>query len=367
MALGNLLGGNFGSVLNAIGERMQMADPVYAQALSQRKEAERQRNSLAQLGQVLSGQANVPALHRQTIFPKSEKRSPSDQGPPVAPGTMAHISTQQKISALARIGTPEAINAMLELRKPQSQDSLSGRYKVVGNALIDLQNPASPVYTGMPDDEFSRFQAMSPEMREEYLGFAQAKRPSTSISLNLEDKTDKALLDVDADILKQNIQATAKLKAIVPEMHIVKNLAESGELKTGLAGVGGAKIAGALGIDAKGLGATQLVTAIQNKLGPAMRTEGSGSSSDRDVGIFMNSLPNIMQTPDGIKKTAEYIIRTADRRAEEEKIARRIFKRDGNLSAFYDETAKLPPLFAQKELAEMTATQPKTERIRLVP
>lgn len=44
-----------------------------------------------------------------------------------------------------------------------------------------------------------------------------------------------------------------------------------------------------------------LATAIQSKLAPAMRQSGSGSSSDRDVKLFFNSLPNLAQSKEGSK------------------------------------------------------------------
>jgi hypothetical protein len=38
------------------------------------------------------------------------------------------------------------------------------------------------------------------------------------------------------------------------------------------------------------------MNAIQSRLGPGQRIEGSGASSDRDVSLFMSGIPNIQQT-----------------------------------------------------------------------
>lgn len=40
------------------------------------------------------------------------------------------------------------------------------------------------------------------------------------------------------------------------------------------------------------------MTAIQSRLGPSQRIQGSGSSSDRDVKLFMTGLPSVNQTGD---------------------------------------------------------------------
>jgi hypothetical protein len=38
------------------------------------------------------------------------------------------------------------------------------------------------------------------------------------------------------------------------------------------------------------------MTAIQSRLGPSQRIEGSGASSDRDVSLFMSGIPSIQRT-----------------------------------------------------------------------
>lgn len=55
----------------------------------------------------------------------------------------------------------------------------------------------------------------------------------------------------------------------------------------------------ALGIDVKGLDAAQAYQAITSRLAPQMRAAGSGSSSDTDVRMFLQGLPNIANQPGG--------------------------------------------------------------------
>jgi hypothetical protein len=111
----------------------------------------------------------------------------------------------------------------------------------------------------------------------------------------------------------------------------------------------------------------ETIQSIASRLAPAMRTPGSGSSSDTDVQMFLNSLPSLWNSQNGIDKIVDGYERILDRRKQEEKIARRLLRSDNSLEGFYDETAKLGPVFKENELqapatvaASPSAPQPKT-------
>ena len=55
----------------------------------------------------------------------------------------------------------------------------------------------------------------------------------------------------------------------------------------------------ALGVDIKGLPEMQAYSSIIDRMAPQMRPAGSGSSSDTDVRMFLNSLPSLGKTSDG--------------------------------------------------------------------
>lgn len=57
----------------------------------------------------------------------------------------------------------------------------------------------------------------------------------------------------------------------------------------------------ALGIKIDGLAPAQAYDSIISRLAPKMRAPGSGSSSDTDVNMFLRSLPNLGNTPEGNK------------------------------------------------------------------
>lgn len=63
-----------------------------------------------------------------------------------------------------------------------------------------------------------------------------------------------------------------------------------------------------LGIDWKGLSDAQAFQAIANKMGPNMRPAGSGASSDRDMAIYMQSIPQLSQTVEGRRKIIDHMM-----------------------------------------------------------
>ncbi len=65
--------------------------------------------------------------------------------------------------------------------------------------------------------------------------------------------------------------------------------------------------ASALGIPIEGLGEGQAYKAIVDRMAPQMRPAGSGSSSDTDVKMFLNSLPQLGNSPEGNQIITETI------------------------------------------------------------
>ena len=62
------------------------------------------------------------------------------------------------------------------------------------------------------------------------------------------------------------------------------------------------KTAGDFGIPMEGLDEVQAATALINQLVPQQRPPGSGQMSDRDVELFKQSVPRIINQPGGNKR-----------------------------------------------------------------
>ena len=54
-----------------------------------------------------------------------------------------------------------------------------------------------------------------------------------------------------------------------------------------------------VGMDIKGLGPMQAYRAITSRMAPQMKVPGSGTSSDKDIALFLDALPTLGKTPDG--------------------------------------------------------------------
>ncbi|MFG1413977.1 hypothetical protein V5G24_23020 [Xanthobacter sp. VTT E-85241] len=159
------------------------------------------------------------------------------------------------------------------------------------------------------------------------------------------------IAQVDTGTFGEIAAQTKKLSDLVPELQRVRTLAKN----TKLGGTGAARLAfgKALGLsdnELSGMSEAETIQSIASRLAPAMRTPGSGSSSDTDVQMFLNSLPSLWNSQNGIDKIVDGYERILDRRKQEEKIARRLLRSDNSLESFYDETAKLGPVFKENEL-----------------
>ncbi|OAE37637.1 hypothetical protein [Agrobacterium tumefaciens] len=158
---------------------------------------------------------------------------------------------------------------------------------------------------------------------------------------------------VDADTFSAISNQTRTLAGMVPQLQRIETLAAN--TKTGGVGVARLELGKLFGLDLDGVPEAQAITAIQNAIGPSLRTPGSGASSDKDVAIFMSSIPTLMNTPGGIREINKTYTQLLDRKKEEERIARKLLREDGNLERFYDETEKLGPVFKSAPTAPAAA------------
>jgi hypothetical protein len=79
----------------------------------------------------------------------------------------------------------------------------------------------------------------------------------------------------------------------------------------------------ALGVDVKDMKEIQAYEAITSRLAPQMRAVGSGSSSDRDVSMFLQSLPNLRNVQGGNEIIANTMKAVAQNKINAAEIASR--------------------------------------------
>lgn len=113
-----------------------------------------------------------------------------------------------------------------------------------------------------------------------------------------------------------------------------RSLIQIGELEGRLKQVGtgaGASIrsiAGSFGIPVEGVDDIQAATALINQLVPGQRPPGSGTMSDADVELFKQSLPRIINSPDGNAKIIGAMKGIAEYDAQRGQIANAVLNRE---------------------------------------
>lgn len=161
-----------------------------------------------------------------------------------------------------------------------------------------------------------------------------------------------------AEEANKSLQLSSQLNAVLPEMQKLPN-AYFGPGGEGLVWAG--KAMKQMGFDVgDNVDKAGFVQAIMNHLGPAQRIIGSGSSSDRDVQLFMGSLPGLMNTKEGNIALVKYYSEMAQFNRKLLKIYDSAAKR-GDYYALDDQAQKeindLGSIFTPDEKAELQKYQ----------
>ena len=98
------------------------------------------------------------------------------------------------------------------------------------------------------------------------------------------------------------------------------------------------------------------MNAIQSRLGPAQRPEGSGASSDTDVRLFMGGLPSITQKGPVNKSIREDFERKYKYAVEKRNAMQQYLNKYGNLNGFDD---SWKPKENKKPAGKSKMTSPK--------
>jgi|GEM_PF-2746677 len=194
-----------------------------------------------------------------------------------------------------------------------------------------------------------------------YADWKSSNKPETNITFN--DKGFDELSKLDAQAISDVGEGVRTLRTILPDLDRMVSASE----KFGTGAMANTKLwAGqfARALDIEGvdnLEQGELIRAIQSRLAPQMRATGSGASSDRDVEMFLNSLPNMMQTPGGNKLIAGNFRRILERKQAEERIMRQHYRETGGtLDGVYQRIDEElgPSIFNDEDRALMVGAGP---------
>lgn len=218
--------------------------------------------------------------------------------------------------------------------------------------ILESLTPKAPEMPSVAREaQLLGYQVGTPEFNK-YIMDSRAKG-GVNVNINNEklSPAQEAVLKVDGDTFAGIASAARASNAVLPDLTAIEQALPN--FPTGAFGdqrLFLTQVAAKLGADVKeGAAAGELIQAIQSRLAPAMRPEGSGSSSDTDVKMFLNALPNITKSEGGNRVVISMFRKVAERRAAEENIARKLLSEKGSLDGFYQETSKLPALFSADE------------------
>jgi hypothetical protein len=317
---------NFGELLGGIGAAIGGTAPQYVQDLKSRKQAELVDREKA----MYQDAAIALQLFETKQFEKLDALG-MDRMDQLKQFSDAVPNDTLRMLSLNKLGMSGDLNARAQLhaelisanRAGQVKGYLSAPEQVKGVEVAgELRNPftgellgapaAAPVQTQTSKqkeahDVASRYGvAGSPEYEKAYMEYMNRAGQSINIGddpKNFEQKIRNELYGSRIKAipdLEKNAAQIINLSDEAANMAALMNETDPSLFKKGLL-----KYMPNLAIATDERGFAAAATAIQNKLAPAMRPEGSGSTSDLEVGMYINSLPNFMSSPDGRNLTVE--------------------------------------------------------------
>jgi hypothetical protein len=189
----------------------------------------------------------------------------------------------------------------------------------------------------------------------------KGQAPQTTMTVNTGDK---GLTELDVDTIKAAEEGLRKSRSLLPDLDRME-----AAVRMFPTGMGGSQVLAfkqamdRLGFKIEGTSEGEIIQSIQSRLAPAMRSPGSGASSDRDVQMFLDSLPNLFKTQGGNLKVISHLRRIAGRQQQEAAFMRQYFRENGNkLDGVYEAMdKKLGPLFPRPKTEEEMRKLPSGE------
>ncbi|MAO89938.1 MAG: hypothetical protein CMM81_00220 [Rhodospirillales bacterium] len=252
---------------------------------------------------------------------------------------------------------PKPITAADLVKVPDGNNGF--RYQTAQEAL------GQPAYQQPPDIQVKLMQAGYQPGTPEY---QQAARDMLSkqggVTVNLPKGADE-LSKLDAQFIGGMREGVQKMRESMPDLQRVRAaLDQFGTGPTANIRLFLGSLANDLGLPVDpSLQEGELIQSIQSRLAPAMRQTGSGSSSDRDVSMFLAALPNLLRTPEGNRQVVDHLERIAQRKAQELQFAENYYRQNGySLIGMYDAMDReLGPVFTPQDIAAMNQTVPQAQ------
>lgn len=169
----------------------------------------------------------------------------------------------------------------------------------------DALGTAEPIYEGTPkptpDVQNYEYAANNPGFAEYQQQLKRAGAQTTNIntgsnSSKFVEESDKSAASRMNDYVVEGgnaVQLMSDMEQLL-ELGSIIGTGKEAEIKSYLG-----PYAEMFGINIANLGEAQAFKSITDRLAPQMRPAGAGSSSDTDVKMYLNALPNLRNSPDG--------------------------------------------------------------------
>lgn len=183
-------------------------------------------------------------------------------------------------------------------------------------------------------------------------GWNEVKTPAAAVTIT--NTGDKAVTGVDAKRYEATTQALQTLDQMQPFMDRMAEAAADGA-QTGFGQDWMLKAKQAVGSLTgevpKGTSEQEVFQAAQNYLGPRMRVTGSGSSSDRDVALFLDSIPSLTKTGAGNQALQDMYAKIRNRTAQVAGIQQDLLRQNNYIPVDQERklVAALGPLFTDDD------------------
>ena len=265
----------------------------------------------------------------------------------------------------ARIGALKAQTGLdreqFEFRKSEAQRTRE-REDAARQAEIERQSRVESLIRSAQAGNQEAQSALAAETFEQApssaLKRAGVLETSPQVEVNLPQELPKQpFLDLGKDELKERQKELRSLGNINANLAPVENALKRG-VQTGFGAetlLPARRAAAALGIgDIEALSDLELIQSIASRIAPQMRATGSGSSSDRDVQLFLQSIADLSRTPEGNLKIIQNFKSLADRKKQEQRILEDMISAGEFLpSRFLERADALGPVFNEDQRREL--------------
>jgi hypothetical protein len=221
--------------------------------------------------------------------------------------------------------------------------------------------PNSP----QPDDterllRASGYQPGTPEYEAQARILLQRRGQPAQTNINTGDSPQAILARSDVDTIKSQNAAANQARVLIPLFdraeEAIRNVPEGAGAQ--FAPILG-QVASAFGVAVNGTSQAEVLRALTSTLAPLQRAEGSGATSDRDIGLYLQAVPRLGNTREGNLALVDMGRRAAQRRIEEATIWRQY----AGTPDVMDRLNALPPLWSDEERAMLrppraTSAQP---------